>query len=178
MADIKFTGLAASSGVPDNGSVMAISTYDGVSTYTSEKYTMTQLKDIVYVMEAEDKITFDSSGTNKAFVTSTGTSRIAFDIFVPSDIEITTDNGGYAQSWAYLGDGSTANAGAGFGYGANNLLVEPTGEISLQHGAVKKIRTTSTGIGFYGTAPIAKPTSVAVTAAGIHAALVSLGLIS
>lgn len=33
-------------------------------------------------------------------------------------------------------------------------------------------------VGFYGTAPIAKPTGVAVTAAGIHAALVSLGLIA
>lgn len=33
-------------------------------------------------------------------------------------------------------------------------------------------------VGFYGTAPIAKPTGVAVTAAGVHAALVSLGLIA
>lgn len=35
-----------------------------------------------------------------------------------------------------------------------------------------------TEVGFYGTAPIAKQTGVAVTAAGIHAALVSLGLIA
>jgi hypothetical protein len=33
-------------------------------------------------------------------------------------------------------------------------------------------------IGFFNATPVAKPTSVAVTAAGIHAALVSLGLIS
>ena len=33
-------------------------------------------------------------------------------------------------------------------------------------------------VGFYGTTPISKPTSVAVTASGIHAALVSLGLIT
>jgi hypothetical protein len=33
-------------------------------------------------------------------------------------------------------------------------------------------------LGFYGTTPIAKPTGVAVSAAGIHAALVSLGLIA
>ena len=32
--------------------------------------------------------------------------------------------------------------------------------------------------GFFNTAPISKPTGVAVTAAGIHAALVSLGLIA
>lgn len=33
-------------------------------------------------------------------------------------------------------------------------------------------------VGFYNTAPVAQPTSVAVTAAGIHAALVTLGLIT
>jgi hypothetical protein len=35
-----------------------------------------------------------------------------------------------------------------------------------------------TTIGFYNTTPIAKQTGVAVTAAGIHAALVALGLIA
>lgn len=35
-----------------------------------------------------------------------------------------------------------------------------------------------THVGFYGTAPVAKQTGVAVTAAGVHAALVNLGLIS
>lgn len=34
------------------------------------------------------------------------------------------------------------------------------------------------GVGFYGTAPVAKQTGVAVSAAGIHAALVNLGLIA
>jgi hypothetical protein len=33
-------------------------------------------------------------------------------------------------------------------------------------------------MGFFGTAAITKPTGVPVTAAGIHAALVSLGLIA
>lgn len=33
-------------------------------------------------------------------------------------------------------------------------------------------------IGFFGTAPVVRPTGVAVTAAGIHAALVTLGLIT
>jgi len=32
-------------------------------------------------------------------------------------------------------------------------------------------------IGFWNATPVAKPTGVAVTAAGIHAALVSIGLI-
>lgn len=36
----------------------------------------------------------------------------------------------------------------------------------------------ATNVGFYGTAPIAKQTGVAVTAGGVHAALVALGLIA
>jgi hypothetical protein len=36
----------------------------------------------------------------------------------------------------------------------------------------------STSLGFFGHTPVARPTGVAVTAAGIHAALVSLGLIT
>lgn len=43
---------------------------------------------------------------------------------------------------------------------------------------VTRIEANNTGIGFFGATPVAKPTAVAVTAAGIHAALVSLGLIS
>lgn len=39
------------------------------------------------------------------------------------------------------------------------------------------VEVNSTGLGFYSTAPIAKPTGVPVDAAGIHAALVALGLI-
>lgn len=42
----------------------------------------------------------------------------------------------------------------------------------------KRITIDSTGIGFFGAAPAAKPTGVAVTAAGVHAALVTLGLIA
>ena len=38
--------------------------------------------------------------------------------------------------------------------------------------------TVSGNVGFYGTAAVAKPTGVAVTAAGVHAALVTLGLIA
>ena len=34
------------------------------------------------------------------------------------------------------------------------------------------------GLGFFGATPVAQPTGVAVSAAGIHAALVSLGLIT
>lgn len=38
--------------------------------------------------------------------------------------------------------------------------------------------SSAAGLGFFGTAAVAKPTGVAVSAAGIHAALVTLGLIA
>ena len=40
------------------------------------------------------------------------------------------------------------------------------------------LQQTGSLAGFFGTLPVAKPTGVAVTAEGIHAALVTLGLIS
>ena len=48
----------------------------------------------------------------------------------------------------------------------------------LRAGTTERIAVDGTGIGFFGATPVAKPTAVPVTAAGVHAALVSLGLIS
>lgn len=53
-----------------------------------------------------------------------------------------------------------------------------TGKLILAGHTKIGVMMNSTGIAFNGTAPIAKPTGVAVTAVGIHAALVSLGLIA
>ncbi len=55
-------------------------------------------------------------------------------------------------------------------FGHSNIAVAQT----LLNSSVK----IASNVGFYGTDPIAKPTGVAVTAGGIHAALVSLGLIA
>ena len=98
MADVKFTGLPAGVGIPNNGSLVAISAFDGAATYVSSKYTMTQLKDIVYVMEAEDKIVFDSSGTNKTFATN-GTATYNFDGGV---MELSTDASAYGTGAGQL----------------------------------------------------------------------------
>ncbi|MDQ7262715.1 hypothetical protein NM680_13025 [Paracoccus sp. PS-1] len=45
-------------------------------------------------------------------------------------------------------------------------------------GSTTQLSVDGTGIGFFGAAPVARPAGVPVTAEGIHAALVSLGLIS
>lgn len=61
------------------------------------------------------------------------------------------------------------------------------GKITYDHGTDRMSLTVGTGsevsiedskLGFFGTTPQSKPTGVAETAAGIHAALVTLGLIS
>lgn len=61
-----------------------------------------------------------------------------------------------------------------------NVNASSTGDIlSVQKSDnAAHLRVNQTGIGFYGTVPIAKQTGVAVTAAGIHTALVNLGLIA
>lgn len=55
---------------------------------------------------------------------------------------------------------------------SGNQILAETGTSAVRLGA------TSGSIGFYGTTPIAKQTGVAVTAQGIHDALVALGLIA
>ncbi len=83
------------------------------------------------------------------------------------------------RSWL-LGSGATASAVAPTCFylydgtaGALRLSVDPNGKVTLPNA----LAHTGASVGFYATAPIAKQTGVAVDAAGIHAALVALGLI-
>jgi hypothetical protein len=59
-------------------------------------------------------------------------------------------------------------------------LYDAAGTAVLVNTGAAAIRVGGSGgsVGFYGTAPIALQTGVAVTAEGIHAALVALGLIA
>ena len=82
------------------------------------------------------------------------------------------NNSGGDEGWLYFG--------ASGGY-LRNYQNSQNFRFLMNNGAgtaVKIIDMSATGIGFYGTGPQAQPTSVAVTAAGIHAALVTLGLIT
>lgn len=69
--------------------------------------------------------------------------------------------------------GSTYDMTLYYATGAGFLIANPTGTDDLIIG-----ETGSTKLGFYGHAVIAQQTGVAVTAGGIHAALVALGLIT
>lgn len=168
MADVKFTGLPAASGIPDNGSLVAISTYDGVSAYTSEKYTMTQLKDIVYVMEAEDKISFDSSGTNKTMVDDSNSGfRIELDTYGGDEFVMSFDGAGttsdYSRGWMYE---DPNGYGFGFGDGVTGVSISTNG-VSNPAGlgafflvaGSKGFYQNTTGIGFFDTTPVAQPTT-------------------
>lgn len=64
---------------------------------------------------------------------------------------------------------------SGTGTGDFSVATVTTSGAANIGGALNHDGTT---VGFYGTAPIAKQTGVAVTAGGIHAALVALGLIA
>lgn len=78
----------------------------------------------------------------------TKTQNVRKDILADSDGPATVNM--YASQYSNIEAGSTVNGSLGF---------------------------DATKIGFYGTAPITKQSGVAVSAAGIHAALVNLGLI-
>lgn len=85
---------------------------------------------------------------------------------------INVQNAATAGSPIVAAQGSDTNV-------TGTLLGQGTGGWDLQSGdSASKIKFNTTGIGFFGTTPAARPTGVAVDAAGIHAALVTLGLIT
>ncbi len=61
---------------------------------------------------------------------------------------------------------------------ANVLQLEDKLKVDLELEVDGDLNHDGTNVGFYATAPVAQQTGVAVTAAGIHAALVNLGLIT
>jgi hypothetical protein len=176
MANIKVTGLTAVTPPINKGSLVLASTFDGVTTYTSEKVTVSQLADSVFLMDAEQKITFDSSGTNKVFADdSVGTQAILMDAsnyLALSADGTTTLTKGYTE---------VSNTEARIGFddsNASGTLTMTSSGFDMEANAAVLITGNATGLGFFNATAVAKPTAVAVSAAGIHAALVSLGLIS
>lgn len=127
MADIKFSGLpVGTSPIADEGSLIAISEFDGVSTYTSKSYTLTEFRDIIYVMEAEDKLTFDSTGTNKIFVDN-GTVGMLLNQDGDNDIYI-TNSVTNQFAYQYISDDSISLFhGDASGFGIENTIGHATG---------------------------------------------------
>ena len=67
---------------------------------------------------------------------------------------------------------------AGLGTFAGGVSLADASDLTIGTTTGSKIGQASSKIGFFNATPVAKPTGVAVDAASIHAALVSLGLIS
>lgn len=111
-------------------------------------------------------ITLGNSGAG-SILTLTGSLTITNDLAVGDDFTVT---------------GDSIQNGTGFFGGAVNiddeLGVSGNALVQLQLQVDGAIRHTGTQAGFFNTAPVNKPTGVAVTDAGIHAALVTLGLIA
>ena len=247
MADVKVTGLSAVTPPIDKASLVLSSVYDGVSAYVSEKVTVSELADAVFLMDAEQKITFDSSGINILAVTdvTNGGSLSLFSNANGTGVYLTTDGDGFGTNYIGVWDNGTTKAGyeiggggtyyqyadkggsdeyylsghttgrliyskpkasapfttaAGLaessvfcgesvtvnavdnsiGLGGSGYTIDKSDYAFAQNLEVQGgvFSHTGTNVGFFNTTPVAKPTSVAVSAAGIHAALTSLGLIS
>ena len=104
-----------------------------------------------------------------------------------ADIFIQTTSSGGGSSDIYLNCNGTSDGdvfinprGGGFlQVGGSSFTVSATGALKAPNVQITgDINHDGSQIGFFSTAPAAQPTSVAVTAAGIHAALVTLGLIT
>ena len=129
-------------------------------------------------------------------LTMDGTSSIFSDTLnsvgaLSSNTSVSVTNGGFTNTITQpniFGASTQWDIGAGGGAGAFLQIITGGNVIhqfdnnNIVSGAGIKIAGdldhNGTKVGFYATAPIVKQTGVAVTAAGIHAALVNLGLIT
>ena len=137
-----------------------------------------------------ERLRIDSTGLITMFADlNTNNFRIRFN----TGRGINDQNGNeqltFTQSAGAVNQFTIQNAATGLnprfivGGGDPNIGMEietkSAGELRLQPGNVDAIRMNNTpAIAFFGIAPVAQPTGVAVTAAAIHAALVTLGLIT
>lgn len=112
-----------------------------------------------------------------------GVGAVATRLYADGRIGLSVDSVGTAVNWVSIIATATGIDPLITSDGESNigLDVAPhgTGSGRLCGGSLNpKLIWSETGLGFFGTAPVAKPTGVAVSAAGIHAALVTLGLIA
>ena len=105
------------------------------------------------------------ASTTCTFVDSSGVERYAGTL-------VTTGAGAFSVDTLSATTSVTAPAVAG-----TTSVTTPLVKASVAATGVK-VADTGDKLGFYGTAPVSLQTGVAVSAAGIHAALVSLGLIT
>lgn len=110
---------------------------------------------------------YSTSQSYELFINSIDRSNRAGDI--AGSIIYGVQNATAASQTLTLNAAVTAVYGLSVGDGYNFIIGTTTGS---------KIGQASSKIGFFNATPVAKPTGVAVDAASIHAALVSLGLIS
>ena len=174
MASIKFTGLPAGAAPFDNASVFALSEDD--TGFSSVKVTLTQVREIVYAMEAEQEITFNSTGTNRQVISdSTGTQAILMHATGgaggTNQIGLSANGlGTFDEGFMYV-----HSTGSAIGFdddGTFDGLEVANAQVQMVIASGVRFRADATGLGFFGSTPIAKP---AITGSrGGNAALADL----
>jgi len=153
MANIQINGLDAVSLPINRASPLAIDQFDGTSIYTSGKITLQQVVDEARTDVAEVSI---KAGTYAEVL-----------------------GGGvvdYSKGWHYA-DGTEGSFGFDVGASGKAFVANAT-DASIVVGFSQVFTADTTGISFFGGSTVAQPTGVPISAAGIHAALVSLNLIT
>lgn len=134
----------------------------GTSLFTVQQSAVTTYKNtVVAPVTGAAQLQIKAPGTGA----SGNNASIYFQIAAANKWRITSDE----FSEIFLYDEINNRFHAVFNAGASNTAAVTDLRSSLK---------VNGNVGFYGTTPQAKPTGVAITAAGIHAALVTLGLIA
>lgn len=117
------------------------------------------------------------NGTTRLGNTTIASNAPAFDI---EDLDGTTDQKRLRVQVAGSFSNFTSRTDAGGQVAELLRLIHSTGEVQVKNqlSAEGSLAHKGSAVGFYNTTPVSQQTGVAVTAEAIHAALVSLGLIT
>jgi len=150
------------------GQVNRANTWEGIQTFEDDIILTGTSSDVVIAATA--RIRLDGSPSGDTFIQEVAANQLLISVGSTGIINANGSNVWIPSTSRLLFDGSSAGDTFISESAANNL--------KFTSGGSEHLDLDATGIGVFGTAPAAQQTGVAVTAAAIHAALVTFGWIT
>ena len=128
-----------------------------------------------------NNVAIRSEATNERTLTMLNSGQTAAYVFEFSGTSLKLRNTNNSTAALMIDTVQTATVGAHWTFSPSAATLTVAEGAHMVLGTVTGMKVGTAGsqkLGFFGATPIVQPTGVAVTAAGIHAALVSLGLIT
>ena len=160
--------------VVDNAGAITATSYGGI--LEANLLDKTAAESITGVYTHENQIIIDTTDTEAFLVRRNGDARDVFTIDTTNEDIIVGDGSLSGDRIVEMYNENTRWGAYGFDDSAGYFGIR-VGD-STFNAATAELSIDLNKLGFFNQAPVAQPTGVAVTAAGIHSALVTLGLIT